>query len=335
MTNSFSDITRRIAAEFAIARTQPMAGHSLARAIEYEWPAAGRNLTAEKYQGMLTFASSAGIGAWNASPWLAILHPDVTTSAQAGFYPVYLFEPGFQTICLVLGQGAKKLEDAVGSRRALVELSKRADILRRASSAWESCGFSAGPFQTTRNNKHASKVGGKADPWATSVAFGKRYHISSLPPETLMRDDLNQMLKIYATLVKNKALEDSKLDDMLLDMALSGEMSEDEAGVDGAKRVAVHKQYEYRHRNKALISRVKKRLGTTCQACDFRFGPMYGASMNNYIEAHHSIPISTLADSGAKLKPTEEHFMVLCSNCHRAIHAAGCPDLATFKSMLR
>ncbi len=238
----------------------------------------------------------------------------------------------------MLGQGAERLEQAVGKPRALTELRKRAEKLRNATDAWRLAGFFAGPFQTTRDTaaKRVSKGNSGVDPWAASVAFGKRYEIAALPTETVLAEDLNQMLKIYSELVRKNALADLDLDEMLADMAATGELpTAVESGIDGAKRVAYHKRYEYRHRNKALIKRVKNKLGSTCQACAFRFDVLYGSSMSGFIEAHHNKPISELSDSGATLEATEDHFMVLCSNCHRAIHAAGCPDLATFKATLK
>jgi len=338
MANEFTDLIRRIAAEFPIARTQPLKDHPLAKAIRQNWQKTAKNLVKLEFQNQFDFISSPGAGQWNSAPWLAVLHPKVTTSAQSGYYPVYLFEPGFTTVCLVMGQGAERLEQAVGKVQALVELQKRADRLRKASTTWGKFGFSAGPFNTARDSAAARKSKGDKDkdPWAVSVAFGKRYQIAALPSDAIMADDLNRMLKIYGDLVVKSELNNSELDEMLANMAATGELPLDAGGgVDGAKRVAYHKKYEYRNRNKALINRVKKKLGTTCQGCKFEFNSLYGQSMDGFIEAHHNTPISELPDTGATLTPTEDHFMVLCSNCHRAIHAAGCPDLITFKAMLR
>lgn len=338
MTNQFADLIERIARNFSHARTQPLKDHPLAKAIRQDWSQMAKQLAKPKFQEQLHFTSSPGAGQWNSAPWLAVLHPQVTTSAQSGYYPVYLFEPDFKTVCLVMGQGAERLEQSVGKARALVELKKRADRLRKANSAWSKLGFNAGPFNTTRDTAAARKNKGDKDkdPWAESVAFGIRYHIAELPNDAAFADDLNRMLKIYSALVSQEDLNDTAVDEMLAEMAVTGELPFDaEGGVDGAKRVAYHKKYEYRHRNKALIIRVKKKLGSICQGCSFEFKSLYGQSMDGFIEAHHSTPISELPDTGATLAPTEDHFMVLCSNCHRAIHAAGCPDLPTFKAMLK
>jgi 5-methylcytosine-specific restriction protein A len=333
MSTVFADLVKRIATEFPAARREDFKGHELARLIRNAWKNVAKDLVLATHRDAFKFDSSAGVSQWNSAPWLAVLHPGITTSAQAGYYPVYLFEPEFQTICLVMGQGAEKLEQAVGKKRALVELKDRADKLRDASDAWKTAGFFAGPFHTTRDNaaKRASKGDSEIDPWAVSVAFGKRYEISALPSDAKFGDDLDRMLEIYNNLV-TKRIYDLTIDQTLAEMAATGELPTAEAGIDGVKRVAYHKRFEYRHRNKKLIDQVKKKLGYACQACGFRFDHMYGPRMGSFIEAHHKTPISELPEDGAKLKPDAENFMVLCSNCHRAIHAAGCPDLDTFKA---
>jgi len=48
---------------------------------------------------------SAGQSQWAASPWVAILDPLITDSAQRGYYPVYLFREDFTGFYLSLNQG--------------------------------------------------------------------------------------------------------------------------------------------------------------------------------------------------------------------------------------
>ena len=47
---------------------------------------------------------SAGIGVWARGPWVAIFNPIVTSSAQNGYYPVYLFREDMQGLYLSLNQ---------------------------------------------------------------------------------------------------------------------------------------------------------------------------------------------------------------------------------------
>ncbi|KVL29771.1 hypothetical protein WS98_25435 [Burkholderia territorii] len=154
-----------------------------------------------------------------------------------------------------------------------------------------------------------------------------------MPSDQVLANDLHGMLKVYSDLVKKGDLDFATEDDDLLELKRRGELPK--GAVDGAKKVLEHKKFEFRKRNSKLISDVKRNLGYTCAACTFKFGDFYGHGMAQYIEAHHLVPISTVDDEGVVLSPTEEYFAVLCSNCHRAIHAAGCPSLEEFRKRLQ
>jgi 5-methylcytosine-specific restriction protein A len=55
-----------------------------------------------------------------------------------------------------------------------------------------------------------------------------------------------------------------------------------------------------------------------CEVCEFDFEQRYGERGKGFIEAHHTKPIHTLAQ-GSKTKL--EDLALVCSNCHRMIHA--------------
>ena len=61
---------------------------------------------------------------------------------------------------------------------------------------------------------------------------------------------------------------------------------------------------------------------------------MYGEMGAGYIEAHHLAPLHLLSGDGPVLINPKEDFAVLCANCHRMIHAMGCPSLEEFKTKL-
>lgn len=332
---TFSEITKKIGNSFLLAKTEPFGAHPLAAQIRRDWPnslerALLSNGSFDKSIYMLD--SSPGQGQWADAPWLAVFRADVTRTARGGFYPVYLFEPNFETVCLVLGQGAEFLVNAVGKRRALIELRHRASELRRLASDWERAGFNSGPFSTMKLVSSLSKEDSAGDPWSISVAFGKRYKLSALPDDKTFASDMRKMLQLYDKLAAEPALKFSSTDAELGKLKDDGELPD--GTVDGAKKVIWHKRIESRVRSHKLIAAVKKSFGSDCQACGFSFSKKYGPAMDGYIEAHHKTPLSTLPIEGANLKPTAADFMVLCSNCHRAIHKAGCPDLAKFQSCL-
>jgi predicted HNH restriction endonuclease len=54
-----------------------------------------------------------------------------------------------------------------------------------------------------------------------------------------------------------------------------------------------------------------------CQICEFDFENIYGAIGRDFIEGHHTIPVSQMED-GHVTKP--EEIALLCANCHRMVH---------------
>ena len=332
---SFSDITKEIGGAFLKAKTEGFGGHPLAALIRRDWPKALEDalaLSSPLPKSIYKFDASPGQGNWADAPWLAVFRVDVTTTATAGFYPVYLFEPRFDTVCLVLGQGAEKLTKAVGRRQALSELKHRANELRRLAGDWKAAGFTEGPFATMKHVSIRAEKDSPSDPWSVSVAFGKRYQLAEIPDDSTLTTDLRKMVHLYDRLAAQSTLKFSSIDAELDKLKEDGELPD--GAVDGAKQVVWHKKIESRVRNPKLIAAVKSKLGSNCQACGFSFSSKYGPGMEGYIEAHHKTPLSTLPPEGAKLKATAEDFMVLCSNCHRAIHRRGCPDLETFRTSL-
>jgi 5-methylcytosine-specific restriction protein A len=53
----------------------------------------------------LIVKGSAGQGVWARGPWVGIFDPIITTSAQSGYYPVYLFREDMLGVYLSLIQG--------------------------------------------------------------------------------------------------------------------------------------------------------------------------------------------------------------------------------------
>jgi|WetSurMetagenome_2_1015567.scaffolds.fasta_scaffold69466_2 5-methylcytosine-specific restriction enzyme A len=82
--------------------------------------------------------------------------------------------------------------------------------------------------------------------------------------------------------------------------------------------------HRYRERNRALVEQRKRGAlqasgKLACEACGFDFAQTYGPRGHGFIEAHHTKPVSTLAENA---KTRLEDLALLCANCHRMIHAA-------------
>lgn len=69
-------------------------------------------------------------------------------------------------------------------------------------------------------------------------------------------------------------------------------------------------------RNSKIVNALKQERENKCGICSFSFTDFYGADCN-YIEAHHLEP---LANTNGRKEVTEADFILLCANCHRALH---------------
>jgi len=80
--------------------------------------------------------------------------------------------------------------------------------------------------------------------------------------------------------------------------------------------------HAYRERNPALrrkkISSVLAQGRTLCcESCDFDFSQIYGERGHGYIECHHVEPLHVGGEGPRNIRD----LALLCSNCHRMIHA--------------
>ena len=85
----------------------------------------------------------------------------------------------------------------------------------------------------------------------------------------------------------------------------------------------VFRQHRVIERNPYLIKAAKeyhkKRMNgeLKCMVCDFSFAEKYGAIGEDFIEGHHTKPISEIE---GEYNATVEDIALVCSNCHRMLH---------------
>jgi predicted HNH restriction endonuclease len=77
-----------------------------------------------------------------------------------------------------------------------------------------------------------------------------------------------------------------------------------------------------RERNRELVKKAKdkrkKEAGVLkCDVCQFNFFEKYGDIGADYIECHHTKPVSELEDSD---KTQLKDIALVCANCHRMLH---------------
>ncbi|MER1985732.1 MAG: HNH endonuclease [Solibacillus sp.] len=97
-------------------------------------------------------------------------------------------------------------------------------------------------------------------------------------------------------------------------------LTEDDVSFPEGRQVL--KQHLVRERNPKLIARVKElyklKHGTLmCEVCHFDFEKEYGEIGADYIEGHHTKPVSEM-QPGEETKV--EDIAMVCANCHRMLH---------------
>lgn len=98
------------------------------------------------------------------------------------------------------------------------------------------------------------------------------------------------------------------------------DITEDDLGFEEGKRKL--KQHIIRERNPLVIKLAKQQFKEQygrlfCEICSFDFFERYGEIGEDFIEGHHTIPVSELVE-GQKTKV--EDIALVCSNCHKMLH---------------
>jgi len=93
--------------------------------------------------------------------------------------------------------------------------------------------------------------------------------------------------------------------------------------VEASEGAALTKTHIVRERNRAIVQKRKqKALRETgrllCEVCGFEFTQRYGSRGDGFIECHHIRPLETLPENH---KTRLDDLALVCSNCHRMIHA--------------
>jgi len=328
------ELLLKISNEYKEARKQPFKNHPLANFIRsipdqilnygnfprsYWEIELGKSGTLSKYK----IVASPGKGNWTDVPWIAFMDESITTSAEKGYYVVYLFAPDGKSILLGLGQGEHSVRKEF-KRKANQILTQRADIIATRNPNFTSYkfkrilkGFNYKPNDKVREN------------WISSFAFGKVYQTKNLkkivPNDNNLMKDLVDLLNLYQKSIYNggwSIQEDDKIDYDIVDNDLR---------IQEQMRIKYHKTVE---RNQNLIRQVKKIKGYNCEACGLNFKKINGNfSDKDFIEAHHLTPLSELKGQKPKLSPKED-FAVLCSNCHRMIHRYKLTSIDSFKDKI-
>ena len=133
--------------------------------------------------------------------------------------------------------------------------------------------------------------------------------------------------EVVWNLYSRKRDELAKLAEQITLLMPSGTMQESLPALDPDEEEADEGQvlsrvHRFRERDRALVRKAKDKFLSThgrvfCQACGFDFEKTYGSRGADFIECHHTKPVSQLEING---KTKLSDLVLLCSNCHRIVH---------------
>jgi len=294
-----ADGLHRVLEEYPSAVKERFAGHPLAHFIRVELRDELLRVVGDsvRYQ----CEGSAGQGRWAAIPWLAVFDVLVTTSAQSGYYPVFLFRPDMTGVYFALIQGVTEVEEKYKGD-TIEPLRARGHDFRLQ------LGGAPANFPEIDITLRAGRGNRRAALYEAGTVFAAFYERDTIPTDAELRQEVEHMLGLYSHLVYNESTllgEGSKEA-----TELAGEYMED------LRRRRQHWRIE---RNATLAKAVKKLHGTRCKACGLSFRELYGTLGEGFIEAHHLTPLHALKGIRVQLDPAKD-FTVLCANCHAMIH---------------
>lgn len=156
--------------------------------------------------------ASCGKGNRSAVPWVFISDPLITTSAQEGYYLVYLFCADMSRVYLSLNQGWTYYENTYEKSQVAHQKAQAISemIRRRLNFEFEKSILTK--IDLKNDNKRLAKG------YQSCHILGYYYDTNNLPDEAVLRRDLEEMCSAYEELIKmiNRAGDWVKLNNSLL-----------------------------------------------------------------------------------------------------------------------
>ena len=266
-----------------------------------------------------TIKGSYGMGSYTEIPWVAIYDKEVTNSAEHGYYIVLLFKADMSGCYLSLNQGYTQYSKLFkGEKRKQQELIKTASKARGLLSNIE------GSIDTELD---LSSNADKAMGYGAGNIFGFYFSLTSKINESKFNKSLQQLLSSYAELkeligkdilnINNILTEEEYQETVHLEKTMelsSGPIPKSEP----AKSENGGPQWL---RNPKIAANALKKAKYRCSLNFEHITFVSNKTKNNFVEAHHLIPMQYQKFHEFCLD-VPENIVSLCPNCHRAIHHA-------------
>jgi hypothetical protein len=181
------EILKRILTDWPNAIREAFTNHPLAHVIRQELREAISSILAEEFPNYI-ISGSAGAGNWANVPWLVILNPAISKTAQDGIDIVYLFRADGTGVYLSINQGTTIPQKKYGKAQADTRASNLVNQIRA-----EVAGLAEWGEQQI--DLRSSTALGKS--YENPNIAARFYPLDALPSEAQLKIDLMTAMKFY------------------------------------------------------------------------------------------------------------------------------------------
>jgi 5-methylcytosine-specific restriction protein A len=178
----------RILNEYPRAMSETYKGHGVADFLRKDIPDLVRRVG--EIPAEFEVEGSPGKGQWNRCPWVAILDPLITDTAQKGYYVVYLFREDFSGFYLSLNQGVTDL-------RRIYKSGAKDALRARASDFRARLPKERGPLSIVEIDLRSSTSANFSSDYEAGNILSVFYSSSQVLSESSLVEDLRRVFDLY------------------------------------------------------------------------------------------------------------------------------------------
>lgn len=293
------------------------------RIIKYDMP---RELTSLLHldSNKYLVTGSYGVGNPTETPWIAIFDKSITTSAQHGFYIVFLFRKDMEGAYLSLNQGTTYLRNKF---KGFKPIEKMREIAREI----ENEVFLNAPLNLVSEiNLNSGQQNAKGYQAANIQA--KYYEAASFPNDKELVSDINLMLNNLEEIrryIGPRSLG-QVIDEMLYREEINDVKFQENILFSSPARTPIEPRHAPEKRGNSSTKEAfvrdskiaKEALVNADYKCEIDPNHLTFISpitKKNFVEAHHLIPMAFQLGYKYSLD-VPGNIISLCPNCHREIH---------------
>lgn len=181
------EILKRILTEWPNATRESFTNHPLAHVIRQELRDVISSILAEKFPKYI-ISGSAGAGNWANVPWLVILNPEISKTAQDGIDIVYLFRADGTGVYLSINQGTTIPQKKYGKAQADARASNLVNQIRSGVAGLAEWG-------DQQIDLRSNTALGKS--YENPNIAARFYPLDALPSEAELKVDLLAAMRFY------------------------------------------------------------------------------------------------------------------------------------------